>query len=330
MEKIKIILMSGLFALFLLSAVLFSLSAADQSRAAETKSLVVQPAAIEIKGQPKDNIKKSFTIINRGDLPVRLKLVPKDFRVVDEKGTIEVYEKSDQSMKDWLIPEFLEIYLKPLQTKDIQFIVAIPDNASAGGHFGAITFEPADSSSLAQKGNFGILVLTTVTAPGTQVFTGGKIVNFSSAIFQEGNPIKFNLTMHDLGNTNFTTQGTITIKNWRGKEIAKFDTGQMYTYPGINRRFVWQWTNTPSFGFYRAEVSLTNSNKNSQQFSQGYWFFVFPWKEAVGTMLGLAAALFVLASWRDKIFSRGIAKKIRQIRNKFPFRRVPEENLIKN
>lgn len=290
----------------------FSLSSVN---AAEEKPLVVSPDKIELVARPGQKIKSQFTLINRGNIAVRMKVVAKDFKINPETGQMEFYLAQNNGMTQWLIPEFLEVSLKPLQSKDIQFIVSIPKEVKSGGYFGAILFEQASQKINGPKTAFGGLVLLTIKGGEGKVYLGGKINDFSAPWLQGSFPIRFGLEVKDLGNTYFKSSGTILVKNWRGKQVANLKTDNLIVYPETSKTFFWKWTPQDlSVGFYRASVELTSQGKDPQKLTGRTWFIVFPWKEALAAVLASGLTIFVLAKYRAKIPFIGQAGHWLQVR----------------
>jgi hypothetical protein len=289
--------------------------------AASTKPLTVSPGKIEISGMPGQKIKSSFVLSNGGNLPVRMKLSVKNFRQSDEKGTIDFYNSADASSDDAsvvdmgkvLIPEFLEIGLKPGELKQVNFIVSIPDNIKSGGYYGAILFESANDQSIGPKNSFGGLVLLTVLGGEGQAAAGFEASNFRADKIQQKGPARFSLAVNNPGNTHIDATGVISIKNWRNKEIASFDIGSQPVYPGEKRIFNWSWNKKPNFGFYRIEAQIAPLGHEDQKFSGTTWFFAFPWallptSLVVAGMVIVAGFLFL---GRKKIFPLRFARKKR-------------------
>lgn len=273
----------------------------SQTQAAQEKPLVVQPDKIEIYGQPGQKIKKQFTLTNRGDLAVRMKVVVKDFRVDEKNGRLEFFIKESESLSQWLVPEFLEISLKSFQSKEVNFIATIPENAASGGYYGAILFEPASEKAAGPKSSFGVLVLLTVVGGESQASIGAKLVDFSAPALFNNFPAKLSLTLKNSGNTHLKTQGNIKIKDWRNREIAKFKTEDLLVYPGTTRTFGWRWNKTATIGFYRAEIEMTTPGKNPQRLASKTWFIVFPWKSVLYTLLVLVLLIIILAKYKEKL-----------------------------
>jgi hypothetical protein len=283
--------------------------------AAGAKPLTVSPGKVEISGMPGQKIKSSFVLSNGGSLPVRMKLSVKNFRQSDEKGTLDFYDSDASSgdagvvdMEKVLIPEFLEIGLKPAETKQINFIVSIPDNIKSGGYYGAILFEPANDQSIGPKNSFGGLVLLTVLGGEGQAVAGFEASNFQADRIQQKGPARFSLAVDNSGNTHIDATGVVSIKNWRNKEIASFDIGSQPVYPGAERIFNWSWNKKPNFGFYRIEAQIAPLGHEDQKFTGTTWFFAFPWPLLPTFFTAAGAALLIgfIFFGRKKFFSSRI------------------------
>jgi len=268
-------------------------------------SVIIQPSQIEITASPDQKLARKFSIINRSNFYVKLKLIVKDYKQVSNTGKIQFYDAKMEPASSWLIPQYLEIGLKPLETRDVGLVVSVPKDFSGGGHYGAILFQSADNSSNVNTADFGELVLMTVTGSGIK--TTAIIKSFSlwtAGMFQQGNPVDFNFKMQNSGNTHFDAQGKLVLQDWLGKTIGSYNVGQLTVYPGTNRLFVWRWNGTPSFGIYKASVLLSDPSLNNQfRTVDGLWFVIFPWTAALSILL-LVAVIFMVVKLRKKILSR--------------------------
>lgn len=285
---------------FIFLLALFAGLLQNPAEAANAKPLAVSPGKVEISGMPEQKIKSSFVLSNGGSLPVRMKLAVKNFRQSDEKGILDFYNGADILSGDTgaidmgkvLIPEFLEIGLKPGETKQVNFIVSIPDNIKSGGYYGSILFEPANDQSVGPKNSFGGLVLLTVLGGEGQAAAGFEASDFRADKFQQKGPARFSLTIDNPGNTHINATGVVSIKNWRNKEVASFDIGSQPVYPGMERIFNWSWNKKPNFGFYRIETSIAPLGHEDQKFAGTTWFFAFPWP-LLPTFFAVVGAAFL-------------------------------------
>jgi len=278
------------FCLLVFSILLCDKTVLAQSVSSDT-SVVIQPSKIEATAAPGQKVTRSFSVINRSNYFVSLKLVVKDYRQASADGKLEFYDAKTEQASSWIVPQFLQIGLKPLETKDVGVVLNVPKDFSAGGHYGAILFQPAGDSTNLNTYNFGELFLLTV-AGNNKTTAIGKTVNFSTTGIQQGNPVDFSFTMQNTGNTHFETSGKLVLSDWTGKQIGSYDLGQLTIYPGTSRVYSWRWSNTPFMGIYKADVMLSDPSSNQRlKYVDGAWFFIFPWEIAL-IVLAVVALVF--------------------------------------
>ncbi len=270
--------------------------------AASDTSVVIQPSKIEVTASPDQKLARSFSVINRSNFDVTLMLVVKDYKQISEDGKLQFYNAATEPAASWIVPQYLQIKLKPLETKDVGVVISVPKDFSGGGHYGAILFQPVGNAGNIVTGNFGELILLTVTGSDIKTSAVVKTVNFWTSGLQQGNPVNFSFKMQNVGNTHFDTTGKLVLRDWQGKEIGNFNVGQLTVYPKTYRTFKWQWSGTPSIGIYKAEVMLSDPSTQKLKLVDGEWFIIFPW---VATLIALFAGCLVFTAVK---FRKSIAK----------------------
>ena len=264
----------------------------------QAKGLTLTPAKITLEALPGQKIKANSQISNTGDFPIRMKLVVKNYKVVDEKGTLEFTdEETGFEMKDWIVPEFLEINLKPFETKTINFIVSVPQNAAFGGHYGAILFESKNSEI--KNSDFGILILLNIK--NERVIKKGHFVSFNVPKINEHSPINFSVKIENAGNIHFMPKGKIEIFNIFGKKITEAQLKNDYVYPSSTREFTSRWRKKNLSGIFKAKV---NAVYNGDQISKTTLFIVFPWRIILFGGITLVTLYIIWHRYRKEISVR--------------------------
>ncbi len=284
MKKYLTLGLSGLAIYFFLCAPLAAKAVADSS-------IVAQPAKVEISLQPGQKTKKTVMAVNRSNSFAKLKVYVKDYRV-DSYGKVELYDKLPINAVKWLVPQFSEISLMPLESKAVQFIVTAPEDMEAGGHYASIVFEPENSQATGQNKTFGELVLLTIAKEG--ITTGLKLDNFSIGALQNPNPIQLDLNIKNMGNTHFTAKGSVAFTDIFGRQAEQFDLGELLVYPENSRNFSFKWNSHPLFGIYKAKATLTNPLEQGKNFTSEKWFVILPASMPVMIFAGILC-LLVLA-----------------------------------
>jgi hypothetical protein len=309
--KTKIIILALLF-IFLPVNLNFLVPASVQAQAVSDTSIVIQPSKTEVTASLDQKLARSFSIINRSNFSVNLKLVVKDYKQISSDGKLQFFDAAKEPAATWIIPQYVQIGLRPLETKQISFVVSVPKDFSSGGHYGAILFEPVGgNANNINMSNFGELVLLTATSNTMKTTAIVKSVNFWTGMFQQGNPVDFNFTMQNTGNTHFDAQAKLVLTNWLGKEIGNYNIGSLTVYPKTSRLFQWRWSGTPMFGIYKADVLIANGALNNKFTSvDGKWFILFPWP--IASIIFLASVLvFAAVKYRKNILAFRLSKWIK-------------------
>jgi len=258
-------------------------------------NLTLTPAKIPLNVLPGKKYKANSQISNTGDFPVQMKLIVKNYKVIDEKGTLEFTDKETNfGAKDWIVPEFLAINLKPFETKTINFIVDIPQEAKPGGHYGAILFEAKNSEI--KKPDFGILILINVKEK--EAIKKGYFASFNVPKINEHSPIDFSVKIENSGNVHFMPDGKIEIFNIFGKKITEAKLKKDYIYPSSTREFTARWRQKNLSGIFKAKVS---ANYNGEQIEKTKFFIVFPWRLTLFGAIALIALYFIWQHYQKEI-----------------------------
>lgn len=282
----------------LASAGLGSLSAATDS-----SPVLTAPEKFYISAQPGQKILKKFTVTNRTDSSLQLKIVAKNFRLKNENGQLEFFNDAS-GMAPWIIPEYLQIGVKPSQSREVSFIIDIPADAAAKGYQGAILLEQTVNNSTKAISGAVILLNVGQTAPVSPTILGietPKINNSSPAALQ--------MNFKNTGEQNLKTAGTLTLKDWRGRVVEELKNQKIFLVSNSNQKFSWNISNATSVvGFYRAQIQLDDPAKAGSKISAGTWFLVFPWKTTLWVLLGLAILIFFVELGRRLVLKKILAK----------------------
>ncbi len=261
----------------------------------QDSSIIVQPSKIEITASPGQKISKTFLIINRSNFYVSYKVIEKSFRQSSTDGKLEFYDSITEKASDWLVPQYLQISLKPLESKEIGLVISVPENFPGGGHYGSIIFQPVNQSVNNSQNNFGALIMLTVTDGNTKSTAIGNIMSFSAGGLNQGNNVKFSFNIQNTGNTHFDALGKLAIWNIFGQKVGDYDAGQLTVFPGTSRIFKWQWGDAPKFGIYKAEILLADDPKTLNYKSvQSAWFIILPWQLSLLIIFAVLTVYLIL------------------------------------
>ena len=192
-----------------------------------------------------------------------------DFKAKDESGTPQVITNNSEpgstySLRDWIspIPTFT---LQPQQSQTISFLVNIPPNAEAGGHYGVIRFSGVPPSREGQQvslnASVGVLILARVAGNITEQLTLKQFFTEQNGrqtgIIANG-PVTMVARIQNIGNVHVEPVGNITVKNTWGKTVASYPFGSetKNVLPGSIRRYPQNFDKSwLAFGHYTANLN---------------------------------------------------------------------------
>lgn len=172
-------------------------------------------------------------VINQSDQLAEVKIYPVD--AVTTKDGAFAPQSEDRERIDvgtWITMPVSELSLKPNETKVVDFIIKVPENAEVGDHMGAIIVQGKEVPE-AEKGT----VMRVVTRVGARIYLTipGEIIKeleleeFSYKI-EEGSVV-FYLTLTNKGNVRILPKGEIEIKDKTGKVIDKITITEREVFP---------------------------------------------------------------------------------------------------
>lgn len=268
---------------------------------AEGMNLKVQPANLQIRATPPADIAAPFTIENRGQEPIDLTIILKNFRDKGD-GSSEVVYSNPQFTLDadpfLLKPQVLDnglpirtLTLGPQQKEELQLFIPAVSNEAVQDHYFSIIFlsqpediekstqniEATDSFSTVQAG-ISLPVLLSLDGNKNR---GAITNNFTAPLFVQEGPVPFSLKVKNDNEHFVTVRGAIFIKNMFGQIVGRIDvphtsvlaqSTRSITTPGDEQVL---WKEKFLLGFYTATLTLAQAPEQSLYTHTSY-FFAFP------------------------------------------------------
>lgn len=141
----------------LLVAISFILVSISGIAGAQTAapSLMVSPPIFELSASRGQTIEDKIKILNQSEVAMPMQVRAIDFTAEDETGRA-IYDESsaDSSFASRFWFEFPKpnFILDAGQSQDVEFKIAIPENAEPGGHYASVLFEPQLPSYYFEEG----------------------------------------------------------------------------------------------------------------------------------------------------------------------------------
>ncbi len=209
----------------------------------------------------------------------------------------------ENSFKNLVVP-VPDTPIAPLERKEIKVTLKVPANATPGGYYGAIRFQPVYTNSgtpnVSLTASVGTLFLITVPGNLTQKLT---VASFHAAkngktgtLFNSG-PITLETRLDNVGNIHVQPFGKIIIKNTFGKVVYTTELNNTdprgNVLPNSIRKFENPINLKHMFGRYTAEGNLAYGD-NGNILTVKTTFYVIPYVLIIIIILVLAFLIFGL------------------------------------
>lgn len=265
---------------------------------------VMGPGKAELLVDPGQKITRDIFVTNRIGKTMDFKIDIEDFTGTrDPRNTIALLgnEKGPYSLKDYIHPEIDKFTLNYGERITIPVEISIPDNAEAGGLYGAVLVrtdpqgpnleEENDKASTGVKVISRIGTLFFIRVKG-DVVNNGLLKDFQAdKKIYETSPISFNVFFENNGSIHLNPYGIIEIKNYLGKKIDEIKLDPWFAMPDSLRARKVDWKKDFLFGRYTATVQINRGYDNIVD-EKTITFWVIPWK-----IIGAALVIIFIIVW---------------------------------
>lgn len=226
---------------------------------------VLEPAKIDVRGNPGETITKNISVTSRLQGTERFRLDTEDFTGSKNEAEAVVLlpdERSPFSFQENLEPEIRTFTLDFGEQIAIPIKIKIPANASPGGYYASVLVSNVSENSTT-NGSAKIVsrvgALFFVRVNGSAKEEGSlndfRIKGSKSLIYGEG-PLTFQILFENKGNIHLTPYGKIRIKNSIGKVVSELPVEAYFALPQAMRYRDILWNGRGLFGRYTASLEL--------------------------------------------------------------------------
>ncbi len=298
---------------FLFSALFFLYSPVS---AQESVSVRIQPTLFEEKIDPGKSFSSAVRVTNMGSSAEVYAVLVQDIEAIDDEGHpifAKEHEPTGFELGSWVTVSRSELAVSPGQTADVPFTVAIPENASPGGHFGAIFLSTKGDKPDTVGASVGYQVGTILSFQVSgDVIEEARIRQFTSDKTIYGEPkAVFHVKVENLGNTLVRPRGLLEIVDMFGKKAATLNLNdkEAAILPHSIREFSVAWDDDRvRMGKYQAIASLEYGTDVKHTIFSELSFWIIPLKVAL-PILGVIVLLALIAYLSAKLYIR---KKMRE------------------
>jgi len=185
----------------------------------QERAFTIVPPTIEFKASPGERLETKVKVRNETDSPLTFKVVIRDFIVEDKLGTPKLLAP-DTADNRWTASKWVMVSpdiftIDPKSSFESMLYVQIPGDATYGGHYAAIVYEPTQEAETIE-GAGATVITQTASLVYLQVLgpikEQAQISQFSGPKFSEYGPIAINTEIANLGDLHVKPIGTIEIK----------------------------------------------------------------------------------------------------------------------
>lgn len=177
----------------------------------------------------------TLTIENPANVPTQANLVVNDFVASEEENgeprlILNDNEQAPKNSFKELVGSLETIQLGPSEKKDIPVTIKIPENANAGGYYGAVRVVPVTTgvgdANVGLTASVGSIVLVRVPGPLTERL---DLIEFTSAqngkakSFFTGGNVSSLIRLKNEGDIHVKPFGKVQVKNMFGKVVHEYE-----------------------------------------------------------------------------------------------------------
>jgi len=265
------------------------------------ESITLSPVSKRYDIDAGSSLTDSFKIINNGAIAYTFIVYARPYAIINSDYLNPNYGDAAGNITNadaykWVQFAQGSYYLQPGQSVDVPYTVRVPAGATPGGHYGVLfaeTQSPADNGgAIGRNKRVGEVLYATVN--GT--FTKGAEVRAASTPFvQLAPPLSSNTSIKNIGNSDFLATVSLKVSDIFGNQ-KYFEQKDYPVLPESTRAITMQWTNSPQFGLFQAEVRAKALDKDI--YTKSYVLMAPFWFYGVVAVMAVGGVIYALARRR--------------------------------
>lgn len=287
-------------------------------------NLSISPRRREVVLRPGESRAVPVYVENLETKTVILKAIENDFIAGDdESGAPSIILNETEYAPTHSLKRFMEplgsITVQPGERKEVKVTINVPENASAGGYYGALRFAPAnpDGSEIVNV-SASVASLIILTVPGN-LTESLQLTNFD--ILQNGEKasklsnsknVSVRLRFENKGNVHLAPFGTVSVLKGSSRDplyTVQFNDKQPVdlVLPDSARKFDIPLEKFGKFGKYTVKVVISYGSSNETiEVQKSIW--IIPTSYVFGGILGIVViagvvtgSIFALRAYKRRI-----------------------------
>ncbi len=269
-------------------------------------TISITPPLIKNNINPGDVWKSVVKVVNNNSKAIDIYAQVVDFSWGKESGMPDLVVNEDKAQKpnsyslsSWVHIETGPYKILPFASRNIPFIVDVPEDAEPGGHYAAILVgtKPPEAKINGSKVSSLLASLLLMRVQGN-IDESGRIREFSTKKKIYSQPeVEFKVRFENIGNVHIQPQGEIRIYDMFNKNRGIIAINQATEFGNVlpksirSWKYNWQVENTPwNMGRYKARLILGYGENGRQAAEREIYFWVLNYK----LLLIIGGSLFLL------------------------------------
>jgi hypothetical protein len=284
-------------------------------------TLSITPPLIKNNINPGEKWVSAIKLINNNPGKIKIYTEVLDFKSKAD-GTIDLLPPATEqnngqsgkyTLRQWLNIQEGPFEIEPFSSREIPFVIDVPEGADPGGHYAAILagtrpYSEDKGTNINVSSMLASLVMLNIKG---DVIESGRIREFTTdRTFYNGEKIIFKVKFENTGNVHLLPRGDIVIYDMYGKNRGKIPINRNTEFgnvlPGSARTWEFEWEPDHSFinmGRYRAEL-LVNFGDNGTTTDNRLTFFWIMNFKLLGITVGSLLAFFLLVFAAIRLYIR--------------------------
>ena len=274
--------------------------------------LTVAPARQELTLNPGEQSAVNVKFYNLGESPVSGIVKVADFVVEGNSGTPRVIEDLSQAPprfagSTWFTLPYDRITIAAGDKVSLQAKINVPVNATAGGRYVAVYFEPGGTIPQAvgspQEAGTGVasriasLVYIKVAGDAKEA---AIVSRFFAKSFYEYGPVEVTTEILNRGDYHIRPRGVVSVTNALGALAFQEKLKEQNIFPDGFRTFTTQVGQKWMLGRYRLDLAASYGEQGKALTAAAY-VWVFPWRVAVVVVLALIVVYLLFRTAIEKM-----------------------------
>ncbi|MBL7078301.1 hypothetical protein ISS42_01420 [Candidatus Shapirobacteria bacterium] len=272
-------------------------------RAQNVIKMTAIPPRLELEVAPGQVIIDQLKIRNEGDTQLGLQLEVQDFVVNDKEGTplpIEEQIADRWAASLWITVSPQKFLLNPGETKVLDFVAVVPEDAAPGGHYAIVFYSPVpgnleqDGTQTGVSPNVGSLIYFTVAG---DINEDARVSLMDVPKFQEYGPVEIKTEIQNLSDIHIRPIGAIKIYNWLGRHSQTLKLEEQNVFPTTARSFENTWNQKWGLGKYKAQLEATYGTQGKILLATVF-FWIIPWRAMAICLLIIVLIILLIVYFK--------------------------------